>query len=144
MEKPQKEFGDYVKELRRSKGKTLDELSKYLISKGFNISLSFLSDIENKRRNPMEQDAMEAMATFLFLTEEQKAELYDLAAKRKNSVPDDVKEVIMYSPESDYIRLALRKTKTGEISKEQWEKFLEIPEQDHKTLPTDKGDNADD
>ena len=119
MEKQQKEFGDFIKELRRAKGITLDQLSNYI-----GVSLSFLSDIENKRRKPFDEEKMELLAKRLILNDTEKAELYDLAAKKRDSVPADVKDVIMTAPESDFIRLALRKTKSGELSKEDWEEFI--------------------
>jgi transcriptional regulator with XRE-family HTH domain len=114
----EKEFGDYIKDLRKVKGKTLEDISKCL-----NLSMSFISDIENKRRNPFDEEKMEILADYLVLTSEEKAKLYDLAAQRKQSVPDDVKNVIMFSPESDFVRLALRKTNSGELSKQDWEDF---------------------
>jgi transcriptional regulator with XRE-family HTH domain len=111
-------FGSYIKDLRRSKGKTLDEISKRV-----GVSLSFLSDIETGRRSPFEADKMEEFARFLLLTEEQKAELYDRAAKYRQSVPDDVKAVIMTAPESEDIRLALRATNSGKLSEKDWQEF---------------------
>jgi transcriptional regulator with XRE-family HTH domain len=111
----EKEFGDYVKDLRRAKGKTLEDISKCL-----NLSMSFISDIENKRRNPFDEDKMEMLARCLMLTNEEKAKLYDLAAQRKQSAPDDVINVIL---QNDNVRLALRKTNTGELSPKDWEEF---------------------
>lgn len=119
MERPQKQFGDAIKELRRNKGMTLDEMSKSL-----GISLSLLSDIENKRRNPFNEDQIEQFSKRLFLTETEKAELFDLAARYRDSVPEDIKEIIMYASMSEDVRLALRKTKAGKISKEAWEEFV--------------------
>jgi transcriptional regulator with XRE-family HTH domain len=119
-------FGDYIKELRKNKIKTLDKVAERL-----KISLSLLSDIETGRRSPFEPEKMEEFAKFLFLTEDQKAELYDRAAKYKKSVPDDVKETVMLPfPESknpnseSLVRLALRATKSGKLSEKDWQDFV--------------------
>lgn len=138
MDRPQKEFGDYIKELRRAKQKTLDEVSKVL-----GVSLSFLSDIENKRRNPFDEEKIELLAKYLMLTSNEKATMYDLAAKRKHSVPDDVKEVIMYAPASDFVRLALRKTKAGELSEKDWQDFIELHDLAHNKLNGKKEGDGD-
>ena len=120
MERPQKEFGDYLKEFRRRKSITLQQLADKL-----GVSLSLISDIENRRRNPLDEEGqMETIAEFLGLTTEEKEILYDQAARKRNSVPEDIKEVIMYSDEAEYVRKALRKTKSGQISAEQWREFL--------------------
>ena len=134
----QKEFGDYVKELRKSKGKTLQELATAL-----KVSLSLLCDIENKRRS-LDEEKMETLANFLLLTKEEKNKLYDLDAQRRQSVPNDVKEVIMFNDASDFVRIALRKTKSGELSKEDWQKFTERHEEGHRILHDKKESDIDD
>ena len=114
------QFGDYVKDLRKRKDMTMDTLSKKL-----GISLTLLSDIENGRRMPFEKERMESFAHILELNDTEKARLYDLAAQRKKSVPEDVVDTIMYNPDvSNLVRLALRKTNSGEIPKEAWEEFV--------------------
>lgn len=118
MDKPQKQFGDIIKEFRKNRGITLDRLSKNL-----GISLSLLSDIENNRRSPLNEEQIELFAKRFVLSEKEKNELFDLAARSRGSVPEDIKNVIMYTPESDFVRMALRKTKAGKISKKDWEEF---------------------
>jgi len=122
MERPQKEFGDYLKEYRRRKGVTLQQVAERL-----GVSLSLISDIENKRRNPLdEEEKMEVLAQYLDLSIEEKELLYDMAAKKRNSVPEDLKEVIMYDTcNSDYVRKALRKIKSGEITTQQLKNFVD-------------------
>jgi len=121
-----KEFGDYLKELRKKNNKTLEELAKHL-----NVSLSFLCDIEKKRRPPFSKDKIEKLATFLFLTPEEKRTLYDLQGQRNQDVPEDIKEVVISFKDdnneevSDLIRFACRETQSGKVTAKQWQDFID-------------------
>ena len=118
MEKKES-FGSYIRSLRRNREKTLND-----VANSIGVSLSFLSDIEQDRRNPFDEERMAKFVSRLMLKPDEAAKLYDLAADRKNGMPDDLKETIMYAPESDFVRIALRKSKAGEISKEDWIEFI--------------------
>jgi len=100
----QKEFGDYLKEIRKARGITLETLAKHL-----NVSLSFLCDIEKKRRPPLNEEKMEKLGNYLSLAKEEKEKLYDLKAQYEQNTPADIKEVILYNEASDLVRIALRK-----------------------------------
>ena len=116
----QQNFGKYLNELRKNKDVTLAELAKSLND----MSLSFLSDIERGRRKPLDKDKIEIAAKRLLLTDTEKANLYDLAAQWNDSTPEDVTDAVMYLEQSPFVRLALRKTMTGEFTKEDWENFI--------------------
>lgn len=114
-------FGDYIKQKRLQHP---DELTLKEVSKMLGISLSFLSDVENNRRKPFDKNKIEALAAKLGLTAEEKATMFDLAARGRKEVPSDIEDVMMYSEIGKMARLALRKTNTGEITEEDWKQFI--------------------
>jgi len=120
MEKLAKRFGDFIKEIRKDRGITLKDMSEYL-----EISLSLLSDIENNRRKPFEKNELEMFAEKTGLSVEKKNELFDLAARDKGEIPQDIEDIMMYSEVGDIARLALRKTNNGEITVEEWKKLIQ-------------------
>jgi transcriptional regulator with XRE-family HTH domain len=71
-------FGDFIKKKRLNHP---DELTLKEVSQMLKISLSFLSDVENNRRKPFDKDRIEKFAERLGLTEEEKATMFDLAAR---------------------------------------------------------------
>jgi len=64
------------------------------------------------------------LAAKLGLTAEEKATMFDLAARGRKEVPSDIEDVMMYSEVGKMARLALRKTNTGEITEEDWKQFI--------------------
>jgi transcriptional regulator with XRE-family HTH domain len=118
-----KRFGDYIRELRIEKEITLKQMSECL-----GISLGLLSDIENHRRSPFDKERLEIFADKVGLGEEGKNCLYDLAGRDSRRIPYDIEEVIMYTPEGDLARLALRKTKSGELTIEDWKRLIQKKE----------------
>ncbi|NLJ56372.1 MAG: helix-turn-helix domain-containing protein [Firmicutes bacterium] len=114
-------FGDYIKQKRLQHP---DELTLKEVSKMLGISLSFLSDVENNRRKPFDKNKIEMLAAKLGLTAEEKATMFDLAARGRKEVPSDIEDVMMYSEVGKMARLALRKTNTGEITEEDWKQFI--------------------
>jgi len=114
-------FGDYIKQKRLQHP---DELTLKEVSKMLGISLSFLSDVENNRRKPFDKNKIEALAAKLGLTEEEKATMFDLAARERKEVPSDIEDVMMYGNIGKMARLALRKTNIGELTEEDWKQFI--------------------
>src|SRR5665648_403699 len=108
-------FGDFLKKKRldASGEITLKDLSERL-----DISLSFLSDIENNRRKPFDSDKLDIVAHELNLSDEDKDLLFDLAGRERKAVSPDLPEYIMYSDVGEYARIALRKSKAGGITVE--------------------------
>lgn len=80
-------FGDYIKKKRMYDPReiTLSQMSKQL-----GISLSYLSDIENKRKRPFEAEKIEIFADFLGLSEDERTRMYDLASRENGEVPSDI------------------------------------------------------
>lgn len=100
-------FGEYIKKKRLDDPReiTLNSLSKIL-----GISLTYLSDIEAGRKKPFDAKGIEKFCEYLNLSTDEKAWLYDLAAKEKSTVPADIEDVLMYEPIGEYARFALRQS----------------------------------
>ena len=114
-------FGDFIKKKRLNHP---DELTLKEVSQMLKISLSFLSDVENNRRKPFDKDRIEKFAERLGLTEEEKATMFDLAARDRREVPSDIEDIMMYGEIGEMARLALRKSNAGEINEEDWKRFI--------------------
>lgn len=114
-------FGDFIKKKRLDHP---DELTLKEVSKILGISLSFLSDVENNRRKPFDKNKIEMFAVKLGLTEEEKATMFDLAARDRKEVPSDIEDIMMYGKIGEMARLALRKSNVGEITEEDWKQFI--------------------
>ncbi|MDD4347096.1 MAG: helix-turn-helix transcriptional regulator, partial [Desulfitobacteriaceae bacterium] len=114
-------FGDFIKQKRLSHP---DELTLKEVSQLLGISLSFLSDVENNRRKPFDKDKIELFAERLGLTEEEKATMFDLAARDRKEVPSDIEDIMMYGEIGEMARLALRKSNSGQINEEDWKQFI--------------------
>ena len=113
-------FGEFIRQKRLDGGQlTLKDMGSCL-----GISLTHYSDIEHGRRNPGEELDYEKLAFMLRLTEDEKALMYDLAARKRNSVPSDIKDVIMNSESGNMARMALRMTNAGIAKEEDWKEFI--------------------
>jgi len=114
-------FGDYIRKKRLDdpRGLTLSDMSKAL-----GISLSFLSDIEHKRRKAFSPDQIELFSDFLDLSDEERAWMYDLASRENREVPSDIEDIMMYEEAGSMARFALRQTKAGYVTEEDWKQFI--------------------
>jgi len=114
-------FGDYIRKKRLAdpRGLTLSDISKVL-----GISLSFLSDIEHKRRKAFSPEQIELFADHLELSEEERAWMYDLASRENREVPSDIEDIMMYEEAGSMARFALRQTKAGYATEEDWKQFI--------------------
>jgi transcriptional regulator with XRE-family HTH domain len=114
-------FGDFIKQKRLNDPR---ELTLKDMSERLGISLSFLSDIENNRRKPFDQDKIEIFAAELGLSDEDKAKMYDLAARDRREVPSDIEDIMMYDKIGDMARFALRQSNAGVIDEDDWKTFI--------------------
>ena len=114
-------FGKYIrkKRLESLKGYTLRDMSNL-----FGISITMYCDIEQGRKNPGDFFDYEKLAYILGLTESEKGLMYDLAAKKKVTVPPDIEDVMMYSESGNLARRALRMTNAGIAKEEDWKEFI--------------------
>ena len=126
------DFGQFIrsKRLKDSRELTLRDISKEL-----GISLSMLSDIEKGRRNPFDGDKIEKFCAYLNLSEKDKAHIYDLAAKKRGDIPEDIDDIMMYSDIGYMARCALRMSNKGILEKQDWEEFIQ------KALQKEKSDD---
>ena len=58
------------------------------------------------------------------MSEDEKAVMYDLAAKKRKAVPPDIEDVLMNTESGDMARMALRMTKSGIAKEEDWREFI--------------------
>jgi len=121
MHEKRMRFGDFIKRKRMSDPRelTLSDMAKQL-----GISVSFLSDIENRRRHPFDADKMAIFVEFLGLNDEETARLYDLASYENGEVPWDIEDTLMYEDVGVLARIALRQTKAGNADEEDWKRFI--------------------
>ena len=110
-------FGEYLNAKREEKNITLRELARKL-----DVSAPFLRDVEMNRRAPLTPERLEKLAEVLTLTDQEKAEMYDLVGKQKGSVAPDLPEYIM---ERDYVSAALRTARDLNAGEAEWAKFVE-------------------
>jgi transcriptional regulator with XRE-family HTH domain len=120
-------FGDFIKAKRLKKEIILREMAEML-----DISIAYLSDIENNRRYPMDNDKIEVLIKVLEISPEEQEVLYDLAGKERKEVSPDLLEYTMDSEISPYVRTALRKAKLNDATVEDWKRFIEQLERKDK------------
>ena len=114
-------FGQFIRAKRLADSR---ELTLKDISSEIGLSLSMLSDIEKGRRKPFDSDKIEAFCEYLNLTPEDKARMYDLAAREKSEVPSDIEDTMMYTEIGSMARMALRMTNDGLADEEDWKSFI--------------------
>jgi len=122
-------FGDFIKRKRMNDPR---EITQSDIAKALGISLSLLSEIENRRRRPFDSDKIEKFVEFLGLTEEDKARLFDLASRESREIPSDIEDIFMYERVGELARFALRQSKAGNITEEDWKRFIRESEANKK------------
>ena len=98
-------FGQYIRTKRLA---SLKDLTLKDVSEKLGISLTMYSDIEKDRRVPSDTFDYETLAGILDLDAKGKALLYDLAARKKRTVPSDIEDIMMYSETGNLARMALR------------------------------------
>ena len=110
-------FGEFIKEKRLSKGINLRKLAELT-----GIAPSYLSDIEQGKRNAPAPEKMAKIIEILNLTEEDVNLMNDLAAHAKETVAPDISEYVM---NNDSVRVALRKARELKLGDKEWMKIIE-------------------
>lgn len=119
------EFGSYINEKRKGRGFDGGDILLRDIAKAMgNMSVSYLSDIIKGRRNPPDKKWLEVIAEVLSLTEEEKAEMYDLAGRERDEAAPDLPSYIM-DENIPHVRAALRKANNKGLGDEFWKKVYE-------------------
>lgn len=110
-------FGEFLQKKRLENEITLRKMAKLI-----GITAPYLTDIEKDRRNPPEIQKLDKIAEILSLTDEEKAVMFDLAGKQRNSVAPDLPDYIM---KRDYVAAALRTARDLDADEDDWLKFVE-------------------
>ena len=110
-------FGSFIIQKRLEREITAREFSKRI-----NLSAVYICDIEKDRRAAPRAEILNRMADALTLTKSERGIFYDLAARSKNTVSDDLPEYIM---ENEVVREALRTAKDREIDMGVWQGFID-------------------
>jgi transcriptional regulator with XRE-family HTH domain len=114
-------FGDFIRKKRLADPR---ELTMQNVADHLDISLSYMSAVENRHKRPFDGEKLEQLAGFLKLTEDETALMFDLASRENREVPYDIEETLMYEDVGDLIRYATRQSKAGLIKEEDWKTFI--------------------
>ncbi len=114
-------YGQFLRFKRISDSR---ELTLKDIAEALGVSVSFVSDVEQGRRKPFDEEKTEKLIEFLELTEEDIALMYDLAARENSKIPKDLDDIMMYSEAGEMARFALRMTKKGIADENDWRRFI--------------------
>ena len=109
-------FGSFIIKKRMEIQMTAREFSKRI-----NLSPVYICDTEKDRRPAPRAEILDRMANALSLSGNDKDKFYDLAAKSKNIVSEDLPEYIMKNNE---VRQALRMSKDLDIDMMMWQDFM--------------------
>ena len=109
-------FGSFIIKKRMEIQMTAREFSKRI-----NLSPVYICDIEKDRRPAPRAEILDRMANALSLSGNDRDKFYDLAAKTKNIVSEDLPEYIMKNNE---VRQALRMSKERNIDMMMWQDFM--------------------
>ena len=114
-------YGQFLRSKRLSDSR---ELTLKDIAEELGVSVSFVSDVEQGRRKPYDEEKTSKLIKFLKFTEEDIALMYDLAAKENSRIPRDLDDIMMYTEAGDMARFALRMTKKGIVNEDDWRQFI--------------------
>lgn len=110
-------IGEFICQKRLERNFTLRELADML-----SISLTYLADIEHDRRNPMDKEKLEDLASVLNLTQAEIEEMYDLVGKKRREVAPDLTDYVV---DNSYVSYALRRARDAGADEEDWKKMVE-------------------
>lgn len=109
-------FGKYIKARREILGKSIRGLAQEL-----GMTPVYLSDIEKGNRYAPEK-YLERMIETLRISGDDIDFFYDLAGKSRNDIFPDL---IEYIGKTEIVRVALRRARDLNISKAQWQDFID-------------------
>ena len=88
-------FGEFIKDMRINRL----HLSVRRFADELPISFTYLSDVENDRVPAFKPEILKILVEKFELTEEEKEEFYELAAKTQNVIPLDITEKAVNNPQ---------------------------------------------
>ena len=114
-------FGEFMRWKRKASPEkyTLKDVSRKL-----GISLTMYSDIEMGRKKPAPNFDYEGIADMLGMTQNEKDTMYDLAAIKRNEIPNDIEDMMMHTETGQFARIAMRMTTRGPVQQEDWMQFV--------------------
>lgn len=118
------DFGKFINEKRLGRGPADEDILLKDIAKAMGTTATYLSDIIKGRRNPPEMNLLLKIAKVLQLTDEEKAEMFDLAGRERNEAAPDLPEYIM-DENIPHVRAALRRANDKNLGDDFWKHVLE-------------------
>lgn len=109
------DFGEFLVQKRLQSG-----ISAKWLAGALGISQVYMCDIEKGRRRVSDK-LLKRLAELLLLSEEERCEMYDLAAISTNSVSSDLSDYIM---QNDVVRKALRAAQKNNVPDDTWREFI--------------------
>ena len=105
------DFGKFINEKRLGRASDGSDILLKDIAQAMGTTATYLSDIIKGRRNPPEMSMLLKIADVLRLTDEERAEMFDLAGRERN--------------EAAHVRAALRKASDKKLGDDFWQRVLE-------------------
>jgi len=112
-------FGDFLQQRRSSM------MRQKVLAEKLGITVSYLCEIENGRKDPPQYELVVKIADVLNLKGTDRERFFDLAGKGRNEVSPDLPEYIMNSDVADTVRMALRTAKSSKASVQDWLDFVQ-------------------
>ena len=109
-------FGEYIIAKRLEKDISLRKMAELL-----GYSAAYWSEVEKGKKNPPSLDKLQLIAKVLSLTDDETTQLYDLAMKKRDTIPPDIPA---YISENEIIKVALRTARDLGADEEDWKRFI--------------------
>lgn len=116
------EFGAFLRRM-----KVVKDFRLRPVAEKTGISLTYLSDILHGRRLPPDREKLELLAQALGVTEAERYEMYDAAARDRKEVPADLVDYIM-DESLPSLRAALRLARDLGADDDFWKRIMEFKE----------------
>jgi transcriptional regulator with XRE-family HTH domain len=117
MRKDRLRFGKFIRNKRVHDSR---ELTQAEVAETLGISSSLYGHIENNQRPPFDIEKMEVFAELFNFTKEDRAKMYDLAAREKSEIPVDLEDMLLYEEIGETIFGLCRKLQNGDFDEEEW------------------------
>ena len=118
------DFGKFINVKRVGRAAYGGDILLKDIANAMGMTATYLSDIIKGRRNPPEMSLLLKIADVLNLSEEERAEMFDLAGRERNEAAPDLPEYIM-DENLPHVRAALRKASDKKLGDDFWQRVLE-------------------
>jgi transcriptional regulator with XRE-family HTH domain len=117
------EFGKFVETKRKGKGANGNDILLKDIALAMGISPPYLTDIVSGNRKPPAFPILEKMGDVLKLDKDERTEMYDIAARARNTVAPDILGYVM-DKELPSVRRVIRAAQAKGLGEEFWLELL--------------------